>query len=493
MRRRSRQRGFWPKGITRMKNHQSTRPALELRGPNLPVRVIELNGADMQIGRAPGQEIHLDDARVSRHHARIEHRPDGSLFIVDLDSKSSTKLDGRSLFPFHAVPLRDGSRIKIVVYELILRDPRPASLENTEENATILESQSFDNLSLTQVPRSSAYSIGALDAILDINRALGEAAELDEMLARALDGLIKIFPSTERGFILIDEPPGRLRLRAARQSNGQAQAPVPSRTLTEHVMQLGKAVLIRDVMNDPRFKGAESMMYAVRTALCVPLLAHNGQPLGMIQLDRLAGRRGFKLADLELLAAVSVPIGIFVENNRLLKERLSWAAARKIQTGLLPRGRPKVPGYTFWECYKPSLEVGGDIYDYIRVERAGVPLADGRQLAITIGDVAGKGMPSALLAASICPEIRHLVHIGVAPEEVLAKINRQIVNADVDNRFLTMALTLLDEGLHQITVVSAGHMDPFWCAHAPAVRSSPYALRDSDHHWESTPKRSTGA
>ena len=182
---------------------------------------------------------------------------------------------------------------------------------------------------------------------------------------------MKIFPATERGFILIDDPPGRLRLRSVRQRNDQGQTPVPSRTLTAHVMQQGNAVLIRDTTSDPLFKGTESMMFTVRTALCVPLLAHNGQPLGLIQLDRLAGKRGFKLADLELLAAVSVPIGIVVENNRLLKERLSWAAARKIQTALLPRGSPKVPGYTFWEYYKPSLEVGGDLYDYIRVERAG--------------------------------------------------------------------------------------------------------------------------
>jgi serine phosphatase RsbU (regulator of sigma subunit)/pSer/pThr/pTyr-binding forkhead associated (FHA) protein len=443
-----------------MKRRQSNFPTIEIHGPDLPVSVIQLEGSDVQIGRAPGQEIHLDDSRVSRHHARIEHQPDGSLFIVDLDSKSSTKLEGRRLFPFHPVPLRDGSRIKIVEYELIVRDPRTRSPEHAEESPTILESRSLDDFGVDQITRSASYSIEAFDAILEVNRALGGAVDLDEMLGRALDGLLKIFPAAERGFILIEDPPGRLRSRAVRQRNGQAPAPVPSRTLTEHVMQLGKAVLIKDTTSDPRFKGTESMLFAVRTALCVPLSGHNGQLLGMIQLDRLAGKRGFKLEDLELLAAASAPIGIFVENHRLLKERASWAAARKIQTGLLPRGRPNVPGYEFWECYKPSLEVGGDIYDYIPIERAGGTIADGRQLAVTIGDVAGKGVPSALLAASICPEIRHLVRIGVPPEDVLSKINRQILSADLDNRFLTMALTLLDERMHQMTVASAGHMDP---------------------------------
>ena len=86
-----------------MKHSQSSRATLELHGPGSPPQVIELKGGDLQIGRAAGQEIHLDDARVSRHHARIEHRADGAYYIVDLDSKSSTSLDGRKLFPFHPV------------------------------------------------------------------------------------------------------------------------------------------------------------------------------------------------------------------------------------------------------------------------------------------------------------------------------------------------------------------------------------------------------
>jgi serine phosphatase RsbU (regulator of sigma subunit) len=443
-----------------MKRQQATGARLEVRGPDSREQVFELKGGDLQIGRAPGQDIHLDDARVSRHHARIEHRNDGSYFIVDLDSKSATSLDGRRLFPFHPVALHDGSRIQIVDYELILRDTAVPSLEDSEGGPTILESQSLDELSVSQLTRSSSRSAEAFEAILDVNRALCGSLELDEILSRSLDALMKIFAAAERGFILIDDPPGRLRLQAVRQRISQAPNPEPSRTLTAHVMQQGNAVLIRDTSSDPLFAGTESMTFTVRTALCVPLLAHDGRALGLIQLDRPAGKRGFKLADLELLAAVSVPIGIVVENNRLLKERMSWAAARKIQTALLPRGSPKIPGYAFWECYKPSLEVGGDLYDYIRVEGAGSPDSNGNRLAVTIGDVAGKGMPSALFAASICPDIRHLVQTGVGPGEVLARINRQILSTDVENRFLTMALLLLDDRLHTLTVVSAGHMDP---------------------------------
>jgi serine phosphatase RsbU (regulator of sigma subunit) len=442
-----------------MNHPQGAGPRLEVCGPDLPAQIIELKGADLQIGRAPGQDIRLDDARVSRHHARLEHRRDGSAFIVDLDSKSSTELNGRKLAAFQPAKLRDGSLIKIVEYELVFRDPRVAPPEKAPGYSTVLES--LDDLSSSRLARSSSYPAEALEAVLDVNRALGGGSDLDDMLGRALDGLMTVFPAMERGFILIVDPQGQPRVRAVRQRGGSAQALVLSSTLIEHVLHQGKAVLIRDTTDDSRFNGVESVISTVRTALCVPLLGHAGERLGMVQLDRSAGKSGYKPGDLDLLAAVSVPIAVVVENQRLLKERASWAAAREIQLALLPRGSPKIRGYAFWECYRPSLEVGGDLYDYIAIERpAGVGARDTELWGVAIGDVAGKGMPAALLAASIRPEIRHMVNIGVALEEVMARVNRHIINAEFDGRFLTMALLQLDVRSHEITVVNAGHVEP---------------------------------
>ena len=166
----------------------------------------------------------------------------------------------------------------------------------------------------------------------------------------------------------------------------------------------------------------------------------------MVQLDRRTGKKGFKTGDLDLLAALAVPVGVAVENHWLLKERASWAAAREIQLSLLPRDRPEVAGYAFWECYQPTLEVGGDLYDYIKVEPAGARRGSPARWAVTVGDVAGKGMPAALVVAGICPEVRHLVRSGVAPGDVLAKVNRHLFDRGVGGRFVTMAMTDIDPG-----------------------------------------------
>jgi sigma-B regulation protein RsbU (phosphoserine phosphatase) len=444
-------------------------PTLELTRGGRTERVYELRGADFYIGRIPGLDVYLDDARVSRHHARVEHRPDGTSYLVDLESKSCTQLDGRRLTPFQAVPLRNGSRIKILEYELIFHDHAIELNDTIEGDSTILEK--LDDLSTEYLARRSIKPAEALKAILEINRALGGGAGLHEVLGRALDALMAVFSSADRGFILIEGPEEKPRLRALRQRSGRPQLPVLSRTVLNQVMVENKAILIEDTAADPRFMRARSVVSTFRTALCVPLPGHDGRPLGMIQLDRRTGKTGFKPGDLDLLAALAVPVGVAIENDSLLKERASGAAAREIQLSLLPHGRPEIAGYAFWDCYSPTLQVGGDLYDYIAVETVSAHEEEQVRWAITIGDVAGKGMPAALVVAGICPEVRHLVRSGVAPAEVLAQVNRHLCDRGVGGRFVTMAMTEIDPRSHQMIVVNAGHMDPLVRRASGAVES----------------------
>ena len=211
--------------------------------------------------------------------------------------------------------------IRIVDFELIFHDHTVELNDSGEGDSTILES--LDDLSTEYLARRSAEPVQALRAILEINRAVGGGAELNEVLNRALEGLMAVFPAAERGFILIVGPEGRPRLRALRQQAAGAQLPVLSRTILVQVINEGRAILIKDTAADPRFQRSKSVVSSFRTAMCVPLSGHDGRPLGMIQLDRRSGQKGFKVGDLDLLAALSVPVGVAVENHQLLKERAS--------------------------------------------------------------------------------------------------------------------------------------------------------------------------
>ncbi len=442
-----------------MSDVQPLVPVLELIRGGRIARVFEINGPDLHIGRTPGSEVKFNETKVSRNHARIERRPDGSCYLVDLNSQNKTYLDEVRLEPFHPVRLIDGSRIKIVDIELIFRDPAVRIGKSDDERSTVIGS--LDDLSSQRLAKRVAHPAQAFEAILDVNRALGGGgADLNEVLGRVLDGLMAVFPRAERGFILTTEPDGTFPLRAVRHRNGDESVPTLSRTIARQVLGDGRAVLIADASSDEEYRNLPSVALSLRTAMAVPLRGNDGGPVGMIQIDSRAVKNRFAPPDLDLLAALAVPVGVAVENHRLLIEQASWAAAGEIQRFLLPRRQPDIPGYKFWQCYRSAEEVGGDLYDYIPVETPGAVEPGDRRWAVTVGDVAGKGMPAALMMAGICPEVRHLVREGVAPHEVLTRVNRSVYDSGIECRFVTLVIAELDPRSHRLTISNAGHLLP---------------------------------
>ena len=437
-------------------NPKSIVPVLELIRGGRRVRVFEINGADLHIGRTPGSEVRFGETKVSRNHARIERRADGSCYLVDLNSQNKTYLNERRLEPYQPVRLADGNRIKIVDIELIFRDPTVRL--GKDENSTVIGS--IDDLSSVRLSQRVAHPAQAFKAILDVSRALAGGVDLNEVLGRVLDGLMAVFPQAERGFILTTEPDGSFPLRAVRQTNGDGSDPTLSRTIARQVLQDARAVLIADATNDEQYKDQLSVSLTLHTALAVPLSGNGAAPVGMVQIDSRSVRNAFTTADLDLLAALAVPIGVAVENHRLLREQASWAAAGEIQRFLLPRRQPDIPDYTFWQCYRPAEEVGGDLYDYIPIESPESDEPGNRRWTVSVGDVAGKGMPAALMMAGISPEVRHLVKEGVAPHEVLRRVNRTVYDSGIECRFVTLVLAEIDPRCHRLTISNAGHLLP---------------------------------
>lgn len=447
-------------------------PTLEVAGPSLPARLIPLEGNLVRIGRDPTSQIPLPFKQVSWNHARILRNPGGGYAIEDLGSYNSTSLDGRSLTPKLAVPLADRSQIRICDILLTFRSQAVSIQEQRGEATTILGS--LQDLSSLTLPLGQDRASTILRAVLAINRVLGATTDLGVVLSRALDELVNIFPQTDRGFILMSEPDGKLSPRAARYSQNAPHSLNLSRTVLDHVLREGNALLITDAAEVSDSISTESLVCkGIHTAICVPVLGRQATPIGIIQLDARVQGVAFSQEDLELLAAVAIPIGVVIENHRLLIDRAGLVAAAEVQSKLLPKHRPLIPDYSFWERYQPALEVGGDYYDYIPVESEPEwdddeeheqdPDASPRfqgNWAVAVGDVAGKGMPAALLMANLCAEVRHLVRSGTTAVEVVARVNRQIHDAAPPGRFITFVMVILDPRAHAISVVNAGHMAP---------------------------------
>src|SRR5215210_321447 len=128
--------------------------------------------------------------------------------------------------------------------------------------------------------------------------------------------------------------------------------------------------------------------------------------------------------------------------------------ARGIQHALLPKDLPELEGWEIAHHYRPAREVGGDFYDFLRLE-------DGR-VGFVIGDVSGKGMAAALVMANTQSVLRAVAHRGsVAPEQVLAEAN-EILCAYIPptNMFVTCFYAILEPESGRLRYANAGHDPP---------------------------------
>ncbi len=216
------------------------------------------------------------------------------------------------------------------------------------------------------------------------------------------------------------------------------------------------------VGNDPamQFPESESIpILPIRSLMCAPLWSQEGRPLGAIQLDTQRPNTKFTEDDLKLLLGVASQASIALCNARLHQEALinlqrqrALQDAHQVQLALLPQQMPDIPGYRFHAYYESAEELGGDYYDFI-------PLP-GQRLAILLGDVAGKGVPAALVMVKFSVEARVCLQAEPDLPSAITRLNTLITRAAVSDRFITLIAVVLDPVTHTVTLVNAGHPSP---------------------------------
>jgi phosphoserine phosphatase RsbU/P len=126
--------------------------------------------------------------------------------------------------------------------------------------------------------------------------------------------------------------------------------------------------------------------------------------------------------------------------------------AREIQMGLLPtniRTQTQGTGLDVAAVLEPAHQVGGDLYEVLR-------LGPDRVL-VAVGDVSGKGIPAALFMAVTMTILRSMARQGYAVEELLRRLNDELLEQNPRGMFVTMQLMVFDAAAHTVTCASAGH------------------------------------
>lgn len=429
---------------------------LILHLPNGRIRPHALEGARACVGRSEANELSFpDDAELSRHHLAFEVSGSGWT-VTDLGSKNGTYVNGRRLTRPHLLSPGD-----LVTAGRLSIEFEPAAAQESkdvlfiEEREELQDATMVTNLSqaLTDSgPAAEAERSRHVNALVRAGRELAMHRPLEELFGIILDLAVESV-NASRGVLLTQES-GGVVTRAARGAGFRISNAVLAR-----VFEHKEALLVRDAQIHEAFKSSMSIVQQqVRSMMAVPLQAED-RVIGLLYVDTPQRLAPFTRHDLNLLTVLANVAAVRLEHARLLQvEQAEQLMAREleqaaeIQQRLLPGGPPAAPGFEFAGYNAPCRSVGGDYYDFFEYP-------DGR-IGLLVADVAGKGMPAALMVSGLHARIQTLA--GECPDlaTMVSRLNRGIHKTAPANRFVTLFVCLLDPATGGLTYCNAGHNPP---------------------------------
>jgi len=163
--------------------------------------------------------------------------------------------------------------------------------------------------------------------------------------------------------------------------------------------------------------------------------------------------------EVSLFRAIANQAAAAIENAALYEEALraqafdkELAAAAQIQHHLMPKECPSLPGFDIARRYVPFGVVGGDLYDFVPIQN--------QHLGIVIADVAGKGVPAAILMAATRAALRGHIETVYAARDIIAKTNKVLCRDIAQDQFVTLFYGALDTVARRFTYCNAGHIPP---------------------------------
>jgi serine phosphatase RsbU (regulator of sigma subunit) len=148
-----------------------------------------------------------------------------------------------------------------------------------------------------------------------------------------------------------------------------------------------------------------------------------------------------------------------LEQETRARERVEQdlRVARSIQQASLPKEVPQLEGWQIAPYFQPAREVGGDFYEFFKLD-------DGR-VGFAVGDATGKGVPAALVMTATCAFLGGVATASgsSSPGEVLARVNEAVLARIPPNMFVTCFYGVLDPTSGHFTYANAGHNLPCCC------------------------------
>jgi serine phosphatase RsbU (regulator of sigma subunit)/pSer/pThr/pTyr-binding forkhead associated (FHA) protein len=421
-------------------------------------RWIPVTAPKFTVGRSSTNDLVLPQVNISRSQAEIS-MIEGEYTLRDLKSKHGTFLNGARI---EEANLAHGDRLQLGG----LRG-QTLTFHQGDLLQSLLGAESMPDANL------AVRGFKEMGMLLSTLRALSSIPLLDDLLSLVVDAAIEL-TGAERGFIMLQDDNGGLSFRCARnafKSPLDGSSFKTSRRVPEEVYETGKRKVINDLDIDTHAADHSSTRrLGVRSISCVPLryltfhdsgsLSSIGrmETIGVLYVDSQNIGTGLSNTQIDALDTLASEAAMAIYNARLYKESQEkrkldeqLAIAQEIQQALLPSPNRDLPFVCARSQNFPCHEVGGDYFDYFDLE--------GDRFGFALGDVAGKGMPAALLTSVLQGIFSAQTLLNLPLPVMISNVNRNLASRGTGNRFVTFFFGILDaEG--NCTYTNAGHNPP---------------------------------
>lgn len=296
-----------------------------------------------------------------------------------------------------------------------------------------------------------------MKTLLHLSQEFSNILLLDELLGK-IAGIIRHLINYDAfSVLLVDSERRVLRHRFSQRFDERVKLDnIPlGKGITGAAAESREPVRVEDTLADPRYIASHP---DIRSEVAVPLIVQD-RVVGVMDLE--SERLGFFTEDhVRTLTLLAPQVASSVENARLYEQLAQreqrmeedLRAARKVQSVLLPREAPDIPGLEIAIGLRPAREISGDIYDFA--------VLDENYSAIAFGDVSGKGAAAALYGALVSGLLRTLTRRGRGPGALMKLINHILLERKVDATYVTLDLLLWDSASRKMTISNAGALPP---------------------------------
>jgi len=305
-----------------------------------------------------------------------------------------------------------------------------------------------------------------LAALLEVKRVAELTLQQARHLIAATDGVVMLLdPDTDALTTVAGSGAEMPALTGFRRGQGIIGA----------IVETGIGEIVNDVDRDPRRVTEQTSLQAL---ICAPLKVGE-RVIGLIALGSTLPT-AYTAAELKLLNTLALQSATAIENARLFertvqaaqeRERLmalhqaaevaraklesEMTLAARIQSDLFPAALPERAGYGFAARSRPARRCGGDYYDALILDGAGEP----ERLLLCVADVAGKGLPAALVMANMQATLRALLGRAGSLPALAGLASELLYGATATEKYVTAALAELTPSTGRIRFVGAGHLD----------------------------------